>query len=126
VTSPTAAIAVVAQRASAGSTALVLVDASGVPEKGTLQVGDDPTSIGYVRNSVNDSKLKLLAPLGHDVSTGPVVRLFAEPPTPGPFGFSERVVGEGAGCSIGAAGPSGGMALVLGAAVLAAGRRRDP
>ena len=117
---------VVADAASAGATTLSLVDASGLPSRGDVQIGNDPTLVPYSRCSScpKSNTLRLGVSLASDVAAGTVVQVVAFTPTPGPAVHEFRGVGEGAGCAIVDSHGGGAGWLLLTGGVLVRFRRR--
>jgi MYXO-CTERM domain-containing protein len=124
--SPTPGVNLVAVAAPAGTSVLVLQDATGVPARGTLRIGSDPTPIEFVRESSHNTTLKLLEPLPHDVQVGVMVTTLAFTPTARVVQVTEAT-GNGSGCAIGTTGGQSAAVLLLsigiGGALLR--RRRD-
>ncbi len=106
---------VVAAFAPAGSASLSVFDASNLPTRGTVQIGNDSTPIGYSRCAFCDrsNTLRLTTPLSNDVAAGTVVTTFALTPTLAPAVQVYQSEGTGAGCSIGVGAQGGSGAVVI-------------
>jgi hypothetical protein len=102
----------VAVAAPAGTSVIVLQDATGVPARGTLHIGSDPTPIEFVRESSHNTTLRLLEPLPHDVQVGVVVTTLAFTPTARVEQIIEAT-GNGGGCAIATPGGHSAAALLL-------------
>jgi hypothetical protein len=87
---------IVAQNAPAGATTLFLVDVTGFPARGTIQIGSDPTKIPFVRSRQTNSLL-LQVGLPRNVAQGESVTLVS----PGSGGEIVEVDQKGGGsCAI--------------------------
>lgn len=92
---------------AAGSTRVVLTDASMFPLSGMIQVGDDRTAIPYTKE-FNGNTLHLTYPLNRDVAAGTIVRL-----APGDGGVIDTSTAQGAGCAIGSTPRSEPLSLTM-------------